>query len=373
MKHVFTLTAILFSIFTYAQNITDSFMVDGVYRNYILHIPQGYNASTNYPLVLNLHGYTSNAAQQMQYTKMNTTADAEHFFVVYPNGIDNAWNSFGNSPVDDVNFLSQLIDRIRTSYSIDSNAVFSCGMSNGGFMSYTLACQLSEKIAAVASVTGTLSLSSQLNCAITHKMPVMNIHGTTDPTVNYNGFTGALGVEATVAFWRDTNSCGTISDTINVPNTNTADNSTAELIRYRECAENSEVYFYKITNGGHTWPNGLIDIPLYGNTNRDFDATTEIWNFFKRHKKGQQSSSINNVNDFSATIFPNPFNNALTIHFADELPTELTVFDITGKQVFGEENMKSTTNINSQNWNTGIYIAVLKNKNGVYISRIVKQ
>lgn len=373
MKQLFTLTAMLFSVVAYAQNITDSFIVDGVYRNYILHIPQGYNASTSYPLVLNLHGYTSNAAEQMQYTKMNTTADAEHFFAVYPNGIGNSWNSFGNGSVDDVKFLSQLIDRIRTSYSIDSDAVYSCGMSNGGFMSYALACQLSEKIAAIASVTGTLSISSQLNCAITHKVPTMNIHGTTDPIVNYNGFTGALGVEATVAFWRDNNGCTNISDTINVSNTSSTDNSTAQLIRYRECDENSEVYFYKITNGGHTWPNGLIDIPQYGNTNRDFDATTEIWNFFKRHKKGQQSSSLNNINDFSAAIFPNPFGNTFTIKLSDEFPTELTVFDVTGKQVFEQENVKSTVTINSQNWNTGIYIAVLKNKHGVHVSRIAKQ
>ena len=107
------------SISIFGQNIVDSFLVDGVYRNYILHIPSGYSAATQHPLVLNLHGYTSNAAQERAYTQMDVTADANNFLVVYPNGISNYWNSFG-AGADDVKFLDSLIERIKRSYTIDT-------------------------------------------------------------------------------------------------------------------------------------------------------------------------------------------------------------------------------------------------------------
>ncbi|HEY0262262.1 MAG TPA: PHB depolymerase family esterase, partial [Chitinophagales bacterium] len=134
------------------QNIIDSFQAGGVYRNFILHVPQGYNSANKYSLVLNLHGFTSNANTQMTNTKMNDLADtdAEPFFVVYPNGLNSSWEPL-NTSSDDVSFLSALIDTISARYTIDSTAVFSCGYSNGGITSYLLACQLSDKIASIAS------------------------------------------------------------------------------------------------------------------------------------------------------------------------------------------------------------------------------
>jgi polyhydroxybutyrate depolymerase len=111
-------------------------------------------------------------------------------------------------------------------------------------------------------------------------MPVMQIHGTADPTVNYQtGTANAMGVEQTLSFWIDTNNCVLNQDTINVPNTNTTDGCTAQLIRYRQCDASSEVYFYKIAGGGHTWP-GAFAIAA-GPTNGDFSASTEIWKFFQ--------------------------------------------------------------------------------------------
>jgi polyhydroxybutyrate depolymerase len=148
MKSLLTTLLFLFTGTIFGQNIVDSFLVDGVYRNYILHIPTGYSSATQHPLVLNLHGYTSNASQEQLYTQMDVTADANNFLVVYPNGISNYWNSFG-AGANDVKFLDSLIERIKQSYNIDTKCIYSCGMSNGGFMSYTLACQLSHKIAAL--------------------------------------------------------------------------------------------------------------------------------------------------------------------------------------------------------------------------------
>jgi polyhydroxybutyrate depolymerase len=176
-----------------AQNTIDAELThDGLVRTYRLYSPAAYNAATPVPLVLNLHGYTSNNLEQEFYGDFRAIADTANFIIVHPNGTEDAngdqfWSSFGVSSIDDVGFLSALIDKIQTEYSIDHNCIYSTGMSNGGFMSYELACQLSYRIAAIASVTGSMVQSRFDNCNATHPTPVMQIHGTADPTVPYLG------------------------------------------------------------------------------------------------------------------------------------------------------------------------------------------
>ncbi|MBL7799170.1 MAG: T9SS type A sorting domain-containing protein [Chitinophagales bacterium] len=358
MKKMLLLLFCFVTLVSFAQtNIVDSFLVDGVYRNYILHVPTGYSGATQHPLVLNLHGYTSNASQEQLYTQMDVTADANGFLVVYPNGISNYWNSFG-AGANDVKFLDSLIERIKRSYTIDTKCIYSCGMSNGGFMSYTLACQLSHKIAAVASVTGVISNNTLANCALTHKVPVLQIHGTADPTVNYStGVANAVGVEATLAFWLDTNNCLLVSDTTNIPNTNLADGCTAQLIRYQTCEQNAEVYFYKIAGGGHTWPGGSVTV---GVTNRDFNASTEIWNFFKRHKLNT-SVGIENNSPKTLNAFPNPFDNVITLQLTS--PHDVVLFNAQGKMVFEAKQQKQTVSINTTELPAGVYFLVTDDHN----------
>ena len=127
---------------------------DGEDRDYRLRIPANFDGETALPLVFNLHGFTSNATQQELYSRMNVVADTAGFFICYANGIGAAWNvgwDFGSS-ADDVGFINFLIDQISAEYPILSDQIYSCGMSNGGFMSYRLACELNQRIAAVASV-----------------------------------------------------------------------------------------------------------------------------------------------------------------------------------------------------------------------------
>ena len=333
---------------------TDSFIVDAVYRNYTVHLPNSYTTGTHYPLVLNLHGYTSNAFQQELYTGMDATADSNHFIVVYPNGIANYWNSFGVG-ANDVKFLRELIDTISAHYSVNSRRVYSCGMSNGGYMSYTLACALSTKIAAIASVAGVMSLNTHATCNPARKMPVMHIHGTTDPTVNYNtGAPNSVGVEQTLTYWRDTDQCSTVIDTTALPNTNTADSTTVQLIVNRHCAPQKEVRFYKIANGGHTWPNGVINIPNYGNTNRDFDASQEIWNFFNRFQLDSLGTTSVAVvaPENQLSIYPNPAENIVHIN------TERTLQWVAIKDLMGREvaTYSATKTLDISNLQAGVYI-----------------
>ena len=323
-----------------AKAQTDSFIVDGVYRNFTVHPPVGYNAATAYPLVLNLHGYTSNAAQEEFYTQMDVSSDANHYFVVYPNGISNYWNSFG-AGADDVKFLGELIDTISARYHINPKRVYSCGMSNGGYMSYTLACTLADRLAAIASVSGTMSTNTYSTCHPARKIPIMHVHGTTDPIVPYaTGATNSIGVEQTLAFWRDTDACQLTTDTVYLPNTNTTDSSTVQRIRYPSCANGNEILFYKIINGGHTWPGSPVSISTYGNTNRDIYATDEIWNFFNRYTlDGPNTGICCEPQTTLIRAYPNPAENTLNIA-SDYDVVSADIYDDAGRKVLSSVKSK---------------------------------
>ena len=198
------------------QTINGSITHDEIQRNYILYIPEICDGSTAVPLVLNFHGYGSNATQQMFYGDFRDIADTEGFLLVYPEGTlsngDQFWNvGFpGNtsSTIDDVGFTEALIDELANSYAIDLDRVYSTGMSNGGFMSFLLACQLSEKIAAVASVTGSMTPDTLNDCNAQHPTPVLQIHGTNDSVVPYDGnSTWTLPIVDLVSYWVNYNNC----------------------------------------------------------------------------------------------------------------------------------------------------------------------
>src|SRR5688572_30145590 len=256
MKKLLILFGVAFTI-GYAQ--TYSCVFDGNTRSYIVHLPTGYNASNTYPLVLNFHGYTSNAAQQQAYSLMDQVADTAGFIVVYPDGVGNAWNvGFGagayNTGIDDVGFVNALLDTMMANFSVDPEAVYSTGMSNGGYMSNRLACELPFRIVAIASVTGPMTDSTHAYCNPGRNVPVMHIHGTTDPVVNYNGMTQSLSVAELIIFWGTNDECPVSSTDVPYPNINIGDNCTATRKNYLPCTDGSEVVLIEITNGGHTWP-----------------------------------------------------------------------------------------------------------------------
>ena len=253
-----------------AQTQTGSFTYDGLVRNYRVHLP---TSCLGLPLVFNLHGLGSNAAQQEFYSGFNSVADANDFILVYPDGINNEWNITGTG-VDDVGFISALIDSMKKEHDVDLNRVYSTGMSMGGFMSYRLACQLSDRIAAIASVTGLLAT---FPCSPSRSVPVMQIHGTADGTVAYSG------VNSTVSFWVGHNNCPANPVVTNLPDIDMNDGSTVTKSYYGLCDDSTEVILYTVNNGGHTWPDATIDI---GVTNHDFNASSEIWDFFKKYDLG---------------------------------------------------------------------------------------
>jgi polyhydroxybutyrate depolymerase len=220
---------------------------------------------------------------------MNQVADENNFVMVFPSGKYN-WNSgigdlddYYSPDLDDVGFIEELISELSNIYNIDLDRVYATGYSNGGFMAYMLACQLSDQIAAIASVSGGLSVTTFENCDPTRPIPIMNIHGTGDAYAPIEGVPGMLSIEDTLNYWKEINECKELTTEL-VEDSDTSDNSSVEKYTYSECSAGSKIIFYKVIDGGHTWPGaGNAGYPA-GYTNQDINASFEIWNFFKDFK-----------------------------------------------------------------------------------------
>lgn len=334
-----------------ARLLEKTITVDGLERDYLLYVPAAYDGSEDWPLVFNLHGAGSNARAQMIFSGMNEVADTAHFLAVYPEGILNpegtttGWNvSLDSDRQDDVNFVSKMIDAISNEYNISDERIYSTGMSNGGGMSFTLSCAFSNRIAAVATVATPGILE---NCNPERPVPFLYIHGTADIIVPFEGGQSQVvpqvfpAARDRVQFWVDNNGCSGDPEIIEFPDVNTADGSTVTLERYTDCEASTEIYFYIIEGGGHTWPGGpAAQIPpgfepFFGNINRDINASVEIWNFFNRFTLQTTTVSTLTTSEIDLQVFPNPFSSQLTFTF--ELPetsqVQLSIFNQLGQEL----------------------------------------
>lgn len=377
MRYFYLLLIILAVSFSLSASTTLNMMSGGIQRDLIIHLPPTYMPGQHLPVVFNFHGYTSTAAEQEIYSGMDANADTNNYIVIYPDGISNSWNvgwtGAYRSGVNDVGFVSDMIDTLYHLYSIDLTRVYATGLSNGGFLSHRLACELEYRIAAIAAVSGTLTDSTYVYCHPTRIMPIMHIHGTVDPIVPYTGLASSRSVEQTIAFWVSQNTCTTPGDTTDLPNTNLADNSTVQKIDYPVCLNSTRVLFYKITGGGHTWPNGTIDITPFGNTNRDMDGNTEIWNFFKQYSWSGATLGINTIPNEPATVkaYPNPFGDEIQIESSLRID-EVEVFNVLGERVYSHPEGAPTTSIDLSGLDKGIYLLKVSGKDYTHTERICK-
>jgi polyhydroxybutyrate depolymerase len=274
----------------FAQTSNGSFVFEGQIRNYIVFLPQNFHP--HMPVVLNLHGYLDSARPHMEYTRMNEVADTAGFIAVYPEGIYPGFNTglyepyLGLPNVDDVGFISALIDTLKSQYDIDLSHIYSCGWSNGGHMTFKLACQLGHRFAAAGSVGGVMLDSVAAQCNMMGPFPVVMCHGTEDAVVPFNGGGSPdhWSVQQTLDAWIQNNGCLVPGDVVSIPDLDPTDSCTVEKTTYRTGSGESRVVLYKVINGGHTWPQGLGDRPALGHTNRDMNINEEMWNFFKEHE-----------------------------------------------------------------------------------------
>jgi polyhydroxybutyrate depolymerase len=243
-----------------------------------VHVPASYDPSVPTPVVFDFHGYTSDAAQEDILTHMNQKADSAGFVSVHANGIANSWNAgaccgtAASTHVDDVGFVSAAIDALEAKLCVDTHRVFATGMSNGGFLSQRLGCELSDRIAAIAPVAGVLGVPT---CNPSRPVAVMEFHGTADTLVPYNGNPSINypPVPDTFAGWAKRDGCtGSPVQTYSKGDT--------QCQTYQTCAAGVTVTLCTVTGGGHTWPGGT-PVPFLGHTTTDISATDAMWDFFK--------------------------------------------------------------------------------------------
>lgn len=330
--------------------VSGSFDFDGENRTYSFYVPASYTPGTPLPLVLNLHGTSTDGAYQAQYRDFRPIADTANFIVAHPDGTtlfgQRFWN-YGNvfgSTVDDVGFLEALIDTISANYSIDPQRVYCTGMSNGSFMSYAMACQ-SNRLAAIGGVTGSMSVNMYNSCTPSYPIPVIHIHGTDDGINPYTGNSTMKAIEEVIAYWVNQNSCNTTPTITNIPDTSSTDNASAERYLYDGGVEGHTVEHFKVTGGGHTWPGS----PVSGssdNTCMDFSASIEIWRFFSQYQRSA-SATIEQDQALHVKIWPNPSSEFIFIETENSFPIEkATIYDMQGRVVMEKyENNIQTLDI----------------------------
>lgn len=382
MKHALLVFALsFFALFAtlHAQQTLDlTIQHNGLTRQYRLYVPAIYNNNTPVPLLFNLHGYGSNNFQQLVYGDFRSIADTANFLICAPNGTPEPgtgslrWNSGFATGVDDVGFLSALIDTLSAQYNINLARVYSAGMSNGGFMSFELACMLSDRIAAVASVTGSMTTLQFSTCTPNRAMPVMQIHGTADATVPYNGAAGFASMEQLLNYWINHNGCNPTPTITPIPDINTTDGSTAERYDYGNCTEQSAVVFYKVTGGGHTWPGSVITL---ANTNKDFSASKVIWEFFRQYTNPNYPDVTvsTGANDTASPlqIYPNPATDAFQIIGLTDPTAQVYLVDITGKPV-QSYSFTELASLNASALPAGLYFVVVTGKQGAATLKLLK-
>ena len=367
MKHTTILLVLIGFSFPISaqQTINGSMIHNGIQRDYILYIPAIYDGSTDVPLVLNFHGYGSNANEQMFYGDFRDIADTEGFLLVHPQGTikngDQQWNVgfLGNgNTTDDVGFTEALIDELANLYTINLDRVYATGMSNGGFMSFLLACQLSEKIAAVASVTGSMTPDTYDACNAQQPTPILQIHGTGDSNVLYNGDTWTRSIEDVISYWVNYNNCETSPTTTALTDINRSDGSTVEHIIYSGGDNGVTTEHMKIIGGGHTWPSSAITLP---GTNQDINASMEIWHFFSKFDING-ILSVPEFDNIQVNIYPNPTNSKinLSLNFSRELNYEL--FSSLGKLLIIGTIKTNNQEIDLSNLSPNIYYLKLGNQ-----------
>ena len=358
----------------------------GLTREYRLYVPDIYTRTTGaVPLLVNLHGYGSNNLEQENYGDFRPLADTANFLVVHPNGTidgngNHFWNTFGprGTGVDDVAFLSTLIDTLARRYRVDLNRVYSTGMSNGGFMSYELACQLGNRIAAIASVTGSMTASRLVGCTSGRPVPVLEIHGTADGTVPYNGGTALqfVAIPMLLNSWIQRNGCNPTAVVTPVPDINTADGCTAERSVWSGGRNGSVVEHYRIIGGGHTWPGATFNI---GVTNQDISASREAWRFLRRYRLSQLLPVRGGTAAPVAPLLllPNPATDHVLLAAGPYLgAATLTVRDALGRVVpaTAQPTADGRLQVPTAHWPAGVYVLTVALPNGAVLhQKLVKQ
>ena len=294
-------------------------------RPFIVHLPPAYNGTVPFPVVIDLHG----GAGSMEAARATTcpngnlndpgcldrVADCEGFITVYPNGtgkqmfpnlrtFDAGGGADGyecvsgfacDSKVDELRYFSDMLDTLEKTYTIDPARIYVTGHSNGGAMAQRLACELSDRIAAIAPIAGGNQFAALDYCSPVRPVPVLEIHGTDDRCWPYRGGAqtclGPLSsrvyvpIPGTLEAWAARNGCQPAPLVENLPDVDRTDGTTVTRFTFLQCANGGDVVHLRVNGGGHTWPGGSAALPpvIVGRVSREFSANRVMWEFFKAH------------------------------------------------------------------------------------------
>lgn len=254
---------------------------NGRSRDYYVHFPADYEENKQYPLLLALHGGFGKAERVENYTHLSEKADEEGFLVAYPQGYWRSWNAgwccgpAKRQNIDDVGFLSALIDKLASQYPVDTKRVFVTGLSNGGFMAYRLLCERPEKVTAIAPIAASMVVKS---CKPGQPGSIVHFHSYQDEHVPFYGGVGEgpsgaykPPVDSVLNVWADINGCTVRSDTLQ-------NNGEYDLIEWRSCNQGARIRLYVTHDGGHSWPGSSLNFP--DPASGAINANDRMWDFF---------------------------------------------------------------------------------------------
>lgn len=360
-KRLFSL--LIFTTFFSVSNAQDFFsetiQFDGLTREYSIYVPASYDGISSFPLLFNFHGGGGDIASQIAIADMSSIADTANFIVVYPQARQdpsdgNSFNWIPKTPgtFDDVPFISSLIDRIASNYQIDQNRIYACGYSLGGDMSFELGCKLSNRIAAIAPVARTMQANPNSFCSPVHPTGVLTILGTDDFISPYNGITFGgveyyLSAAATHSYWASHNNC-------NLTSTMSTVSSSVERYTWSTTSGCAYVEELKVIGGGHDWPGSFGNMTI--------DANIEIWQFVSRYDIngliGCTTTSINENNGQAENykVFPNPFNQELTIEVKSAQANDFEIYNVIGELVISGKLNSQINTIDLSSLAPNVYI-----------------
>jgi polyhydroxybutyrate depolymerase len=364
------------------QTISGSFTSNGQTRTYIGAMPNNPQASLR--LVILFCGVGENASQ-MALRGFNDYLGTNSM-VIYPEpsspiGFDNV------NGVDDFQMVEDLIHRVDSIYTIDTNDICIGGFSNGGIFTYKLACEFNSsnsgrpyKFKAIAVVSGAMEsgTANSMDCPIVNNLPLIAFHGTQDPIIQYNGGQVqppvnilAESAETTVNFWAlSNNGCSANPIVTSLPDiaTEAPNPSTVELLEYN-CTSSRPTKFYRIVGGRHAWPSGNANIDNSQSRNLDINASELIAGFF--NNQTTVSITEENLNDQTFSVYPNPFNDLLSIESNLDIK-KVVIVNTLGSPVYTETQPNNS--IFLEHLSSGVYFLIIEDESGgINVMKIIKE
>jgi polyhydroxybutyrate depolymerase len=261
----------------------------GFDREYLVYTPRTYTGRTKVPVVLEFHGYGSNAQQQLLYGSFAPQSERDGFLIVAPQGQGQPRHFTllgaltGAGEQDDVAFVSDVIDEVIKTRCVDRARVYSTGMSNGGALTAVLACRLSDRIAAFASVAAVVWGPQ---CEAARTVPIIAFHGKADPVVPFDGGRVNCCGNPTIPAAADTMANWARHDGCAADPVEELVKGAVTVRKWPQCKPGGVVELYVVGDGGHTWPGARLGGSLLGGVSKDVDASAVIWDFFKVHTLG---------------------------------------------------------------------------------------